>query len=182
MARTPASIADLVARGMEKAVEVGDCLEWQGAASCGGVTPCVKSREGKSYTANVPVCRVLWEAAHGPVPEGKIVYRKCCNNACVKLEHLRCGTRMEWKANQKKNGKTKHAAATKLKITASSRRRPTIVNTLDKAREVRALRAEKQLGYREISVATGVSEAMVADIVQGVAWRELIANPFAGLM
>jgi hypothetical protein len=178
MSRKAMSVLDLVQRGMDKAVEVGECLEWQGAFSCSGVTPCVKSREGKSYTAAHPVCRLLWEQANGLVPEGKLVYRKCCNNACVKLEHLRCGTRADWKANQKRNGKTKHATATKLKITASSRRRPNVVNTLEKAREVRALKAEK-LTYREISIVTGVSEGMVADIVQGSAWRETLGNPFA---
>lgn len=181
MPRKAASVRELVARGMAKAVEVGECLEWQGAFSCRGVTPCVKSREGKSYTAAHPVCRVLWEEANGPIPEGKLVYRKCCNNACVKLEHLRCGTRAEWKANQKKNGLTKHAAATKLKMTVAARRRETIVNSLEKARQVRMLRGDG-LSYLEIAATTGVSEAMVADIVQGCAWKETISSPFAGLV
>lgn len=180
--RMPAMTAlEHLERGMRNAVEVGECLEWQGAFSCNGATPVVKVRTpGKNYSDNVSVCRTQWEQANGPVPAGKIVYRKCCNNDCVKLEHLRCGTRNEWKANQKKNGVTKHKLLTKLKMTVSARARPGIKNSPEKASEVRALKAD-HLTYRQIAKVTGVSEGMVADIVQGVAWKETIANPFAGL-
>lgn len=180
MSRKPAPVLDLMRRGMEKAVEVGECLEWQGAFSCGGVTPCVKSREGKTYTANHPVCRLLWEAERGPIPEGKLVYRKCCNNACVKLDHLRCGTRAEWKANQKKNGLTKHKVLTKLKQTVAARARPMTKYSLEQAREVRHLRS-LGMSYPQIAAQTGVHEAMVADIAQGSAWKETVGSPFAGL-
>lgn len=178
--RKPKPISELLAGGMGRAVEVGECLEWQGAFSCNRATPCIKSREGKTYTAAHPVCRLLWEAANGPIPEGKLVYRRCCNNACVKLEHLRCGTRADWKANQKKNGLTKHKLLTKLKMTVAARSRPNVRNSLEQARQVRTLRAER-LTYTEIASATGVSAAMVADIVRGSAWKESISNPFSGL-
>jgi hypothetical protein len=173
--------AEHLERGMAKAVEVGECLEWQGAFSCNGVTPVVKVRhENRNYSDNVAVCRLLWEQENGPIPDGKIVYRKCCNNNCVKPEHLRCGTRDEWKRNQKKNGVTKHKVLTKLKMTLAARKRATVKNTLEKAREVRALK-DDGLTYRQIMQATGVSEGMVADIVQGAAWKENISSPFAGL-
>lgn len=181
MPRKPKPVYELLDRGMEKAIEVGECLEWQVAFSCGGVTPCVKSREGKPYTAHHPVCRLLWEREHGPIPEGKLIYRKCCNNACVKLDHLRCGTRAEWKANQKKNGMTKHKTLTKLKQTVAARARPMTKYSMEQARAVRALRA-LGMKYPQIAAETGVHEAMVADIVQGSAWKESVSSPFAGLM
>lgn len=175
------TIAEHMERRLAQAVEVGECLEWQGAFSCNGATPVVKVRKpGAKHSENIAVCRVLWEQEHGPVPEGKLVYRSCCNNKCVNLDHLRCGTRQQWKANQKKNGLTKHKALTKLKQTVAARSRPSVKNSMEKAREVRALKAER-LTYREISMATGVSEGMVADIVQGSAWKETISSPFAGL-
>lgn len=181
MRRRAMTAAECLERGLAKAIEVGECLEWQGAFSCSGSTPVLKVRRPDvTYSDNVSVCRTLWEQTNGPIPEGKLVYRKCCNNACVLLGHLRCGTRAEWKANQKKNGLTKHKVATKLKMTVSARSRDTVKYTMDKAREVRTLKAEG-LTYKEISMATGVSDGMVADIVQGSAWKESIGNPFAGL-
>lgn len=180
MARKALPVSVLLQRGMDKAVEVGECLEWQGAFSCGGVTPCIKSREGKTYTAAHAVCRLLWERERGPIPDGRLIYRKCCNNACVKLEHLRCGTRAEWKANQKRNGITKHSALTRLKQTVSGRNRPTTKYSMEQARQVRVLRATG-MSYPQIAQATGVHEAMVADIAQGSAWKETVSSPFAGL-
>lgn len=181
MSRKPATTVEQIARGLEKAVEVGECLEWQGLFSCKGVTPIVKVRlEGKDYSCNVPVCRELWEAKNGPVPDGKLVYRKCCNNRCVHEEHLAVGTRQQWINNRKKFGQTKHKQTTKLKMTVAARSRSNTVNSLEKAREVRALRGE--MSQREIARVTGVSEAMVSDICGGSAWKETISSPFAGLM
>lgn len=175
------TVAEHIARGLSNAVEVGDCLEWQGPFGCGGTTPIVKGRVlGKRSTRNFIVCRTMWEQKNGPVPEGKVVYRKCCNNACVREDHLRCGTRAEFKENLKKHGRTKHKAATKLRMIVSARARPTIKLSLEKAREIRALKAEN-LTNRAISRALGVSECMVGDIVREKAWREIVGNPFAGL-
>jgi hypothetical protein len=175
------TLAEHLERGMAKAEEVGECLEWQGPFSCGGCTPVMKVRSpGKQYSENVSVCRSLWERDRGPIPDGRLVYRKCCNNNCVHPEHLRCGTRAEWKANQKKHGLTKHKTLTKLKQTVSARNRPTTKYSLDKAREVRDLKASR-MTYRQIAEATGVSEGMVADIVQGTAWKEGVNSPFFGL-
>lgn len=175
------TIEEQIGLWMARAVEVGECLEWGGAFSCNGVTPVVKVKlPGKTYSDNVAVNRVLWEAANGPIPEGMLVYRKCCNNACVCLAHLAMGTRAQWLAHRKKLGLTKHKQLTKLKITVGARARQTTKNTLEKAREVRSLKG--QMTQREIARVTGVSEGMVSDICDGVAWREVVASPFAGLM
>lgn len=180
--KPPMTLAEHLERGMARAIEVGECLEWQGPFSCNGATPVVKVRRpGEKYSDNISVCRSLWEADNGPIPDGKLVYRKCCNNACVEQGHLRCGTRAEWKANQKKNGLTKHKVLTKLKQTVAARSRPTTKYSMDKAREVRTLKSDG-LTYGQISEATGVSLGMVADIVQGAAWRDSVSNPFGGLM
>ena len=179
--REPATTAQQIAKGLEKAIEVGECLEWQGAFGCKGATPIVKVRmPGKRHSSNVAVCREIWEAKNGPVPEGKLIYRKCCNNRCVNEEHLAAGTRQQWINNRKKFGQTKHKQTTKLKMTVAARQRANTVNTLEKAREVRALRGA--MSQREIARLTGVSEAMVSDICGGSAWKETVSNPFAGLM
>jgi hypothetical protein len=176
--RTPASVAGLLARGMKEAVEVGDCLEWTGRMGNGKTVPVVKSREGKTYSAEYSVPRLLWEQEKGPIPKGMVLYRRCCNNACVEPSHLKLGTRAEWMANRKKLGLTKHSTKAILGLTKGARSRPTVVNTLDKARQVRALLDDHTRD--EVALLTGVSRSMVDDIARGRAWKDY-ASPWAGL-
>lgn len=177
---TAASKEQKLAQGMAEAIEVGDCLEWQGPFGCEGATPIVKARNtDKARTDNYGVPRMLWEQAHGPTPEGMLVYRKCCNNTCVLLDHFRVGTRAQWASNRVKAGVAKHHNSTKIALTIAARARPATKNSLDKARLVRSLRAEGAT-RAEIVAQTGVADAMVADIVAGRAWVET-SSPFAGL-
>ena len=178
-AKTP---TELLAIGMALAEEVGDCLEWQGLFSNRGKNqPSIKARlPGKTYSDNLSVPRLLWEAEHGPIPVGKWVYRKCCNNACVCLEHLAIGTRKDLMRARRKAGTTQHAPTTLIALTLAARRRATAINTDADARKVRELLAE---GMKRASVAeaTGVSLDMVNDIARGKAWRDL-SSPWAGLV
>lgn len=171
-------IGESVAIGLAAAQEVGECLEWPGPFGCHGVTPIVKARNAeKARTDNYPVAREVWTAAYGAVPEGLVVFRSCCNNACVLLDHLRIGTKKEWGAARRKAGVTSHKRSTVVAITVSARRRA--IHTPDQAREVRELSAAG-LGVDEIVEQTGVSQSMVVDIRSGRAWK-LAASPFAGL-
>lgn len=175
------TLEEHVAAGMAKAVEVGDCLEWQGYMANHGTQPAIKMRlEGRRHTSNIPVPRLIWEAANGPLGPGRVVYRKCCNNSCVLLEHIAVGTRADWAKARKRAGVTKHKTATVIAITLSARRRPATLNSPELAAEVRQLRAA---GVKRSAIAelTGVSPAMVAEISCGSAWRD-ISSPFAGLM
>jgi hypothetical protein len=179
--RTAATIGQKLAQGLEQAVEVGNCLEWHGPFACRGVTPVVKVRNHeKQRTDNHSVPRQLWEAAYGPIPEGKLVYRSCCNNACVLLWCLTIGARKDWARARKKAGVTGHHHTTKLHLTMAARRRADVTNSMEKAREVRLLAAER-VKTDEISQRTGVHPTMVAEIRQGRAWRELGGGVFAGL-
>lgn len=62
------------------------CLEWSGA------------RQGRGYgqtTVNgehVLTHRAIWEATHGPIPEGLYVCHRCDNPPCCNIEHLFLGT------------------------------------------------------------------------------------------
>jgi hypothetical protein len=166
-------------RGLAEAVEVGECLEWQSYFMCKGATPAVKARNAaKGNSENIPACRLIWERDHGPIPAGKLIYRTCCNCACVR--HLACGTRKDWARARKKAGTTAHSTIAKLHLTLAARRRSDVTNTMEKAREVRSLAAAR-VKTDEISRLTGVHPTMVAEIRQGNSWRELGASPFAGL-
>jgi hypothetical protein len=175
------NIAQKVAEGLAAAIEVGDCLEWQGKFACNGTTPVVGWYDiTKHRTENASVPRALWEKDNGPVPAGKLVFRKCCNNACVLKTHLSCGTRADWARARKKAGTTAHSPTTRIALTLAARRRADVVNTMEKARAVRSLAAAR-LRTEQISDQTGVSPAMVAEIRQGTAWREFGGNPWQGL-
>lgn len=178
-AKTP---AELLAIGMEQAQEYGDCLEWQGYfANRGKTQPSIKVRlPGKDYSDNLSVPRLLWEAEHGPIPAGKWVYRTCCNNACVCLDHLAIGTRKDLMRVRKKAGTTQHAPTTLIALTLAARRRANSINTEADARKVRELLAEGAK-RAQIAAATGVSLDMVNDIARGKAWRDL-SSPWAGLV
>lgn len=174
------TIEQLVHEGMKQAQEVGDCLEWQGRMSNKGTQPAVKHRAPeKGYCDNVSVPRVLWERKNGPVPAGKLVYRKCCNNSCVLEDHIKVGTRADWMQARIRAGTSKHSAAAVISLTLAARRRAATVNTPEKARAVLSLTAEG-LNTAQIAERTGVHPTMVTEIRQGRAWREL-SNPFAGL-
>jgi hypothetical protein len=177
-------LAEKIRRGLEAglalAEEVGDCLEWQGYFQCKGDTPSIKVHDpDKKRTDNYSVPKLLWERKHGPVPKGKLVYRKCCNNACVLDDHLACGTRKDWADARKKAGTTKHSHATLVRLTMAARRRANTTTTMETARTVRSLSAGK-VRIRDIAEQTGLAPCTVADIRQGRSWREL-SSPFAGL-
>ena len=168
-----------IAEGMAASQEVGECLEWPGPFGNGRKknVAIVKARSEKGRTDNYAVARELWEAAYGPIPEGLMVFRTCCNNNCVLLTHLTIGDRAAWASARKKAGATKHHHSTILKITIARRRNS--VNTEEQVEAVRMLSAEG-LRLDEIVEQTGVSRAMVEDIRAGKSWRRL-SNPFAGL-
>lgn len=159
--------------GLVAAVEVGDCLEWQGPFGCGKKknTAIIKARGPKGWTENYAVAREIWEAAYGPAPDGKVVYRKCCNGRCVLLDHLTIGTRRDVKTTLKRAGLTKHHPTTIAALTLGARRRANVVNSMDKARRVRELVTH---GHRTDSIAwlTGVHPDSVSDIRRGRTWRE----------
>lgn len=154
-------------------VEVGDCLEWTGRMGCGGQTgvPIIKTRRGgKSHNVIVP--REVWADAHGQIPDGRIIYRyECCNERCVRLEHLCCGKRGDQLRRRAALGLAGHMQSTRAALTLAARNRSTTKHCVEQAAAVRDLAA---VGVPDplIAGATGVSLSMVADIRMGRAWAD----------
>jgi hypothetical protein len=161
---------------LAQSVEVGECLEWQGPFGTGGTrqTPVIRQYDpDKGYCTKSIVARLVYELTKGPIPEGKLVYRACCNHACVGAHHLKVGTLADKCAAYKKAGKTKHAPSTVAAITRGSRSRSNIKNSMEKARQVRLMVSQ---GKRDDEIAglVDMHPEMVADIRRGRSWRESV--------
>lgn len=179
--RKKKSIEQRLAENMAKAVEVGECLEWQGAMSNKKTLPVLTYRSTPNGTArHLGIPKLLYQNSGKKIRNGYIVYRKCCNNKCVNIDHIVAGTKAQWHANRVKNGMTKHSISTKLKITAKARARPTTINTMEKAQEIRLLAAEG-VSVRDTIERTGVSYDMVLEIRGNKSWKQS-SGLFSGLM
>ena len=77
---------------MDKVVKGPKCWEWTGTRSngYGRFTAKVGNRH-KECTAT----RWIWEYRRGPIPKGKILMHRCDNPPCVRLAHLKLGTKRE---------------------------------------------------------------------------------------
>ncbi len=152
-------------------VEVGDCLEWIGAYGHGNTSavPIIKSR-GSKGGKNFIIPRLVWLHAHGEIPDGRIVYRHlCCNDRCVKLEHLKVGRRGDQNRRRAALGLAGHMQSTRANLTHAARNRSTTKHSEAQAAAVREL---VTAGVPDILIAgaTDVSPSMVADIRLGRAW------------
>ena len=159
-----------MAYDLARYVEVGDCHEWTGRFDQGKRTsgPIIKTRvNGKSVNLTVP--RLVWLAAGRSIPDGSVVYRHCCNDACIHLEHLGCGKRGVHLKRRAELGLSVHMQSTRANLTRAARSRATTKHTSEQAAEVRRL-AAAGLRDPDISQRTGVGLAMVADIRRGDAW------------
>ena len=152
-------------------VEVGDCHEWTGVYEHGkrAKRPVINARSENGSGLRLSVARLVWEQAGKHIPAGHLVYRNCCNDACVNLEHLKCGPRGAQLTRRAQLGLMDHMQSTRASLTRAARNRSTTKNSEQKAQAVRDLVCE---GVRDedISELTGVSPAMVADIRRGKAW------------
>ncbi len=69
-------------RLLERTKTVGDCLIWQGATNTRGYG--FISIGAKLFRVH----RLIWQLAHGGIPQGFNVLHKCDNPSCIKLDHL----------------------------------------------------------------------------------------------
>ena len=105
--------------------------------------------------------RVVWEEAHGPIPDGIEIRHACDNPPCINLDHLVPGTHADNMADRAE------------RLTGA---RGEAVHTSKLSEEdVRMIRflAQSGQGVRELGRRYGVAHSTVRKIVNGEAWRHL---------
>ena len=156
---------------LSRYIEVGDCHEWTGPYEHGkrAKRPVINVRSESGSGLRFAVPRLVWEQAGRRIPAGHLVYRHCCNDACVNLAHLKCGPRGAQLTRRAELGLMDHMQSTRASLTRAARNRRTTKYTEQQAEAVRSLASD---GVRDelIAAQTGVSPSMVADIRRGRAW------------
>jgi hypothetical protein len=109
------------------------CEEWGGVMHHG---------YGEAYNpetqGTMRAHRKVWAAANGPIPDGMVVMHLCDNPACVRLDHLRLGTRAENQADMRAKGRS--ANGTRLPHTKLTPEQVAEIRALDEPHTVTAAR------------------------------------------
>jgi hypothetical protein len=150
---------------------LGPCREWEGSRDHGG--------HGRVSCSGryIGVHRLVWIAAHGPVPEidGKpgMILHRCDNPPCYRLDHLSAATHADHRRDR--------ALAGNYRQTFGERNGKAKL-TEEKVLEIRRLYDEE--GYKQQTIAErfGITQVQVSAIVRRAAWphvqaRQGTANP-----
>ena len=154
---------------LTKYVEVGDCHEWIGSYGTGknNRTPVIAVwRDGCS--CNISVRRIAY-SDHGPIQPGRPVYMTCGNYRCIRIDHLRSGTRRQQVLQAAADGRMRCTPQRRARQAAAARANSRY--SPEQIARVRALIAEG-LNDRQIDRQTGVRYQTVGKVRKGTAWRE----------
>jgi hypothetical protein len=152
---------------LDRYVEVGECHEWTGPYDA-------KSPVFKTGPKTYSVRRLVWQEAGRTVEKGRVIYAAVClNNSCVRLDHLAEGPAGIQLRVRAQAGLMKHSPSTIANLTLAARARSQTVCTPEKARQCRDMNTEGRT-RQEICEATGLTKAVVSDILGGRAWLESV--------
>lgn len=156
----------LLGRILEKCVEDGDCLMWQGAMADGSC-PSIKVG-GKARNAR----RLYYELTTGrPLPAGKVASATCGCGRC--LSHVKPQTIAQVLAGAVERGAygVRHAA----KVAATKRKSAKFSEEV-----IRRVRESDEVGTK-LAAEIGMDQSYLSRVRRGMA-RKDYANPFASLL
>lgn len=155
---------------LDRCIEVGECLEWQGSISAGG-SPRVW-HQGRGQSTRKLMLQLVGRP-HEPASGTKLV-ATCGNRRCVAPDHLRIITLAEH-ARKRMVPNTNHLLRA-AKIARTRRERHARLTDSD----VRAIRASDERA-EDLAQRYGVSAKYIAHIRQGRRWRDHTVSPWAGM-
>ena len=159
----PTTLADLYAN----TIEVGECLEWQGAFL--ETLPMARY----SDTGRTLVRRLAY-ALGSPrkLPATYRVFHTCDNPRCVRFEHT---TALDPRRAAARAAQTMNTATRVTALTRARRAKSTL--TMEVVRQIRAsTETDKVWGQR-----LGMHPSNISAIRRNLTWREVYGHPFAGL-
>jgi hypothetical protein len=146
-------------RVWEKVDRSGDCWVWTGARTPLGYGVIGIGGHDVDYAH-----RIAWTLGVGSIPTGMCVLHHCDNPPCVNLEHLFVGSKKDNTADMLRKGR--HVSP---KGEAAGRARLTARQVL----ELRRLRSDEGLTYRELARRYGVAEPTIGAVVTRRSWAAL---------
>jgi HNH endonuclease len=89
----------------------GECLIWTGDHASTGYGRMRMNGRRHKYAH-----RIVYELAHGPIPEGMLVCHKCDVRNCVELSHLFLGTHSDNSQDMSRKGRGNTAKLSPLQV------------------------------------------------------------------
>jgi hypothetical protein len=139
-------------------MDTDDCITWPGPFDADGY--------GRVYRNGtyVGVHRVVWEAAHGPIPSSTLVLHYCDNPPCYRLDHLRAGTHAENMSDRKLAGHYRGVRGER-----NGHSKLTEADVL----EIRALYDDPHWTQQRIADRFDITQPQVSDLVRRKLWTHI---------
>lgn len=149
------------------------CWLWQQAINPDGYGVAAKTNLHKRYKTHLVhrLSYILWK---GPITKAILVRHTCRNRHCCNPEHLELGTNLQ-------NNHDKYRDRTNNKVLGTGfqsedqqgSKNASSKLSEEQAKQIRRLRAERKLKYRELAEMFDVSIATIGYICKGQAWRHV---------
>lgn len=138
----------------------GECRVWAGKIHQGRDARARTRWNGKNHY----VPRIVWELAHGSIPEGMVVCHACDNSLCLRTSHLFLGSQEENVRDRNKKGRDNPR---------TGRTHHDAKLDEEKVRHIREVLVPQGLSRSAIAKMYGVSKPAIKQVALGRTWKHV---------